>query len=411
LLVALLIAALLTPNVQAIAWLNWAQVARLHGDDRQAAAAFARSLALDPHNTHVRWQMGTFLTSNGDAQAALTTLLPLAHRRPLDPTIARLLLALFFATGRSDEASALYQGLAPKPPVPSGIAARLANRLLVNSGALSPDLTTQLLAQVLSLDMSLPECQVYAQQWKTANFWSTSLGQSIRAALQWRSQPIGDGKAVASEDYTERSRVAAMLGIDPDAVGLGTELVTNGSFEQHDLAEDTPVGWRLSSDIMGYYNPATFVVGVDREHGWMDGRSLRIDGLHEQRLVGRQIARAGYSHAPIPLAVGKPYVISFVYRTARTTSPLGAALWFTYDPQVLFANHRFFPATGGRWQRVTMIGWNRSGKDATVIPTLQQWSEGSAWFDEFSIRAVRLDSPAPPRDALIQVMDADAPSH
>lgn len=404
LLVALLAVTLLTPSVRAVAWLNWAQVSRLQGNDRQAASAFARSLALDPNNVHARWQMGMALASSGDAKAALTTLLPLANRRPLEPHIAQLLLALLFARGRDAEALALYQDLNPKPPVPSGIAARLANRLLISSGTVPPTMTSQLLGQVFGLNMSLSECQAYERQWKTASFWSTSFGQRMRAALQWRSQPAGDSKAILQGGHTDQDRVAAMVGIAPTEVQLGAELAINGNFEQYDLVEDRPLGWQLSFETTGYLNPAAFVIGTDHENAWMGGRSVRVDGLHEQRLLGRHIARAGYKHAPLVLTASTSYVISFVYRTERTAVP-AASLWLTFDPRVLFANHRFFPPTNGRWQRVTIIGWNRSGKDATVIPTLQQWSEGSAWFDDFSIRPARFSSPVPPQDALVQVTD------
>ncbi len=406
LLAGLLIVALLTPTVQARMWLNRALLWRLHRNDQQAVVAFARSLALDPNNVHARWQTSMALAASGDTEGAFATLSPLAQRRPLDPQITQLMLVLFFATGRDQAAVEFYETLDPKPVVPSGIAARLTNRFLLSSGTAPPALARQLLREVFALNMSLSDNQVYEQLWQTNGFWSTEFGQRTQAALAWRSQPISSRTAVALEGDVDPVQVAAMLGTTPDAVRLGAELVINGSFEQGILAEDRPLGWWPAFETTGILNPAAFVMGTDSEHAWGQGRSLRIDGIHEQRLSNRYPARAGYAHAPITLKGQTPYVISFVYRTERTTEPT-ASVWLTFDSQVVSKNHRLLPATNGRWQRVIIVGWNRGASDAIISPTLQQWSEGSAWFDDFSIKPILLDTPVPPQDALIQIVDVE----
>jgi tetratricopeptide (TPR) repeat protein len=400
----LLVVFVLSPKVQAMAWLNFAQVQRLQDSERQAIAGLKRSLALDPDNSHIRWQLGSALADAGDADAALAALLPLASQRPLHPDLARLTLAMLVAAGREDEAVRLYQDLETKPPLPAGVAARLANRFLLRSGQIPPSVATQLLAQSFGLNPDLPEFGTYQKQFMSADFWSASFGQRVRTALLWRSQSARHGDVLARTDQIDLHHVASVLGIIPSAVQLGPELVTNGSFEQYNLVDDRPQGWYPALQITGQWNLAAFMIGGDSSQAFTGKHALRIDGVRLERLPDREPARAGLGHAPITLAAGSAYVISFVYRTEQTDD-VTAALWLTFDPQVLFPFDQRFPATAGQWKRVTIVGWNRSGTVASITPLLRSWGEGSIWFDDFSIRAVSLSSPVPPRDASVQVED------
>lgn len=406
LMLAMLVTLALSPSVRAAVWLNIAQVQRLKGRDEQAIKPFSRSLALDPDNVHLRWQTAAAQAEAGNGDAAAATLLPLVNHRSLDPNLAKLMLTVLTASEYKDEALHFYQNLENKNLVTSGMAARVADAYLVRSAQIPPVVIRPLLAQVFGLEPARRAFQTFEKQFTLPGFWSTEFGQKLRTALAWRNQPLSRGHPIKRSSHGDTQRVAAMLGVAPSSLHLGSELVRNGSFEKHDVIHDTPAGWRPypTFETMGDMNIAAFVIGTDRDGAYQGTHSLRIDGLHVERLAVKGPARAAFGHAPIAVDEGTPYVISFVYRTERASDP-AAALQVSFDPQLLFAHDLPLSETQGRWRRVIIIAWNRSGKDATVAPLLSSLTDGSVWFDDLSIRPIALSRSIPPRDPLVEVED------
>lgn len=410
---ALLAGYIFWPQVQALAWLNFAQVQRFSGDNAsaqgQAAVAFARALALDPANPQIRWQAGEALADSGDAAGAYSTLQPLEKGQPLDKSLARLMLATYFAAGHSGEALQLYRGLSDQPSLPPGIAARLANSFLQSNIAMPPSTTGSLLAQSLGLDPTQPEYKAYEGEFTTSGFWATPFGKALQQALSWRSRPVPAVSNVAAGDnapaQAEQSSVARLLSGDPSAVQLGPELATNGGFEQHSLVNDNPVGWQpIYNSNGGEWDLASFIMGGTGQ-AFRGSQALRIDGVDIRHLPDKEAARAGFQHGPITLEPGAPYAISFVYST-QNTEESQTALWLTFDPQVIYALDKRFPPTHGQWQRVTIVGWNRTAKAASIAPLLRLWSTGTALFDDFSVRPILSPLQAQPQSALVNIESA-----
>jgi hypothetical protein len=103
----------------------------------------------------------------------------------------------------------------------------------------------------------------------------------------------------------------------------------------------------------------------------------------------------------VPVAAGDALVVSFVYRTAGDEGQL-ASLFVSADSLSL-AGEQWLKPTGGAWRRVTIIAWNRGGGDAPLTPLLRNWSEGSVWFDELTIRPIRFAQSVTPREPIVEV--------
>ena len=80
-------------------------------------------------------------------------------------------------------------------------------------------------------------------------------------------------------------------------------------------------------------------------------------------------------------------------------------MWLSDNPKVLSAGDYALPQTFGMWKRVLFIAWNRSGTTATIQPLLRSFSEGSVWFDVFSIRPLSVCTPISPIDMLPLIVD------
>ena len=61
------------------------------------------------------------------------------------------------------------------------------------------------------------------------------------------------------------------------------------------------------------------------------------------------------------------------------------------------------PTTGNLWKRATIIISNQSNQKVTFQSLLRLWSEGSVWFDNFSIRSLLLKTSVKPGETIIDV--------
>lgn len=385
-------------KVHAALWLNLAQVERLKGDVGQAATWSSRAFALNPSNPRIRWHMGAILARLGDNDGAADILLPLTQHLSLNQQMADVLAATLIKAGREEDILQVYELLAPSVRLPRRVAAIVALQYLEQYGQVPAARAVSLLKRALGF-YSYLEFQVFVEYLTKPSFWSTETARYVRAALAWRAQePLPESRSVASKP--DRRHVAAMLNIAPEYINFGEELIVNGGFEQlQKHNRDIPEGWLLSPmSTREPFERAVFLIGTDSSQPFRGNRSLRIDGLLIERSLDREAARIGLRHAPIQGRIGVPYVISFVYRTEHTTNS-AVELWLPSGQS------QRFPATQGYWKQVTIIFWNH--EDTTIVPLLRSWSEGSVWFDDFSMRELIINPlvSTPIRDPLVEISD------
>lgn len=377
------------PSLSTRALFNSAQISRLRGTI--TPARYVAALARLPDDTHIRWQTGATLAEAGQITAATDVLLPLAYQHNPHEQATRLLLTTLVLSGRAPEAARIYQSLDDPPDLPPPIAARVLDGFFRGDDVAPPDVTRQLLARVFGLSEHIEAFQPFGRRLSDPNFWRSDVGQRSRQALQWYTRPITDSDRQTMPPQPDRLLVAEQLGVPAEAFGFGPELVKNGGFEHYDRLNGRIVGWSYSFLSLGTpWNLAAFVVGVDSTSSWNGALSARIDGLYQERAVEREHARAGLWHKGIVIKPDIPYVVSFAYRTRQAQGEI-AAIWLTGEPDVLWQHDKHLPPTQGEWTHRTIVGWNRSGRAATINPLLRSWDEGSVWFDDVSIREIVVD--------------------
>ena len=186
----------------------------------------------------------------------------------------------------------------------------------------------------------------------------------------------------------DRRIVAELLSVPVEAVELGENLVENGGFEV--WRDGRPEGWAWSNMATGDpCNLALFVGGVEEFEAYEGHRAMRVDGFWIQRKPELEGARAGYWGGEIELKPDRPYVLSFYYRT-RNLREGEAAIWVSYDAEVLFSGDHMLPDTEGEWRKFVIIGWNRKGEMGKIKPLLRSWGVGDIWFDGVRLEEVAM---------------------
>jgi hypothetical protein len=377
------------PSLSARVLFNSAQVARLRGTI--TPARYVAALARLPDDTHMRWQTGAALAEAGQITAATDVLSPLVHQPTTHKQATTMLLTTLVLAGREPEAARIYQSLDTPPDLPPPIAARVLEGFFRGNDVAPPEMTRQLLTRVFGLSEHVEAFQPFGRRLSDPNFWSSDVGQRSRQALQWYTRPITDSDRQTTPPEPDRSLVAEQLGVPAEAISFGPELVKNGGFEHYDRLNARIVGWSYSFLSLGNpWNLAAFVVGVDNTSPWNGALSARIDGLYQERAAEREHARAGLWHKGIGIKPDTSYVVSFAYRTRQAQGEI-AAIWLTGEPDVLWQHDKHLPPTQGEWKHQTIVGSNRSGRQATINPLLRSWDEGSVWFDDVSIREIVVD--------------------
>lgn len=381
----LAILALNLPGILERAIFNYAQLSRLHGIVQPSL--YLRSLAHFLDDTHIRLQTVAALTEAGQQDAATHVLQPLINQHNLDGQAAQILLATLIIGGDKQKAVQTYQHFSSHPQLSPGIAARVLSGFLKSGSNVPPDVTRHLLANVFGANHHITPLRSLGKRLSAPDFWDTTLGQKSRAALQWSTQPITGTDLAAQPPEPDRALVAAQLEVAAESIRFGPELVTNGSFEQYDLFQDRLSGWYYSfMSIKKPFDVAAFVVGLDSGNPWNGSLSMRVDGLYREDNPSLSNARAGFWHrSDITIQPDTPYIVSFAYRT-RHVRGKAAAIWLTGEQDVFWRGEKRLPPTGGEWKQETIIGWNRSGREATIRPLLRSWGQGSVWFDDFSVR-------------------------
>ena len=160
-------------------------------------------------------------------------------------------------------------------------------------------------------------------------------------------------------------------------------------------------------------NRGLFVGGADGVGSW-NGVAARLEGLWLQHLEYKDPGRSGFLHIdegdlsrwsrPIPLSKDAPYVLSFYYRTVKTSAY--AAMRGAPD-QVLFKEYYALPDTGGSWWHFVAIGRSESEDDADQVLLLRTLASGRVWFDEVKVRNIYLPPSTQPMDGQFIVLNGN----
>lgn len=399
-------------------WVNLAQINTLHNTARPDL--WNRATELMP--THLRWQFQWLnqrvnATDKSPISDEIITRFPSTIRNAFTDA---LMFPDLLTQQRYEAILNEYQARRSAIHSPTACAV-VALTQIKTTNALIDDHANDLLACALNMNPNNPQFALLSKaNLSDPTFWQGDLGQRITKTLYWQVQPLQNTKLA---DKTEKASVliqnhiANLLQQSANLIAFGPNLVKNGDFEllsclSPNMTPDCAIDqWRPSWMNSGFpWNAAAFVLGkeITSSHSTSsDNNAMRIDGLNLERLPSREPARAGFHYAaPILLSQGVPYVMSFNYYITGLTAPGPAAgLWMSGEPNVFYQHDLFLPATPNGWKRVTLIGWNQTGKPAEIQPLLRLWTEGTVWFDDFSIRQITSDTPLSSRDTILDIRD------
>lgn len=198
-------------------------------------------------------------------------------------------------------------------------------------------------------------------------------------------------------DWSDDRRIAArLLGISPDEVQLGENLIQNGDFT--DWIAGRPEWWLVSNMATGDpWNEGLFVGGRE-ELDAPSGSAIRIQGLWLRQQPDKHPGRWGYWYydersrriAALPLEPDGVYLIGFDYRSAADEKQ-GAAVYVSDREEALWRGDRRLAKTGSSWRHFVAIAANRAGAEAVMRLLLRSWGSGSVAFDR--VRVARLELP------------------
>ena len=273
--------------------------------------------------------------------------------------------------------------------------------------ALDSTLRKDLLAQVYGLDTSTSDFQAFARQTGDPAFWASAVGQRAQKALTWAGRPPPEGRG--ADIRPDGAVVAGLLGPGSGALDAGPEQIVNGGFELPSMVNSVGQGWHRSFMSTGRpWNFALFVVGTDRSRAYEGRAALRVEGVQLEQRTDREPARAGLWHSAIAIPAGAAFAVSFAYTTLGLADN-GASFWLSDQPAMGVTDDHYLPAAEGQWREVTVVAWNRSGKDGAIAPLLRAWGQGSLWVDAVSVRLLSLPRAAAPHPTMIDMRLAGAP--
>jgi len=215
--------------------------------------------------------------------------------------------------------------------------------------------------------------------------------QRLLAAYEACGQaPPLDLQAFVTRQCDLQQIAANLLGVSPDALSLGQNLVPNGAFEDWSAAE--LAGWAWSAMFNRTpFAEALFYGGAETLDSLHGERHARIYGVWvAEPEAGQSRARAGYwwnEQPGVSLQSGGTYLISFYYRTTQMDSQ-DATIWLTGEHEIFWRNDRQLPPTEGAWQHFVAIGTNRSAEAVTVRPLVRSFGSGVVAFDAVGVYEV-----------------------
>ena len=378
---AVVIVVLLLPALP----LNRGTLALLHGQPAQAVPIMQQAFARQPQDPFVRWQLGQTHAHAGNLEAAIATLRPLADDPTASPYALRLLIILLTQQGAADDALVLWQTHQQRiPRMPATTAAHLLQAILKQADAPDPTLTYPLLIDLFDLDTNDPNERLLHETLQAPDFWDSSRGQQLQAALLWLTHPAPPLAAVTAP-APDPAALADLLELSPDAFSWGDELVRNGSFEQHDALTDFATHWqrwslRWVAQYVGERTNTAMISGRTGE-AWHGNAAMRIETVWHSPADGREVVRAGIISPRIALQPDTSYVLSFVYRTQNN-----GVSYFYFNQS---GRDGFKLAPNATWQRVSVV-FSTGTAATSVQPMILLWNDGTIWVDAISLRPLTL---------------------
>lgn len=378
--------------------INYGQLQRIHQTPYLAATTLAEALRQLPKNDHLRWQVASVKDTLGQHFEALDILAALDSKATTHLDANRLLLDILVEVNQQKQAKDVFEKLPSNMLLQQKTASALSVFYLNQTGALPWDRLSVLLRPALGFTNIYPintgeqEYDYLLELIKHPNFWVTPVGQRTQIALEWKATE-GSNIQLNRKMIDLGTMISTQLDISKEKFSLGPELISNGNFERYNSFSSSPDDWKyilLSGTNFQAFNHqktnrSAFVIGSDSSTVYSGSSSIRIDGLSIEKDTHLDPATAGMQHQSVELSPNVPYVISFAYHT-HSTDTMNLQLWLSTD-----FGFSLPPAENGWNEFVLFVP--QSEHSLSVQPWLRTWSEGSVWFDAFSIRSLEVDTP------------------
>lgn len=389
-----LVFVIVSPFMRSRLLLNVAQLARIRGE--KTPELLKASLAANQQDPHLRWQVGEGLADAGDYRAAVEVLLPLETSTTFQPLGVKTLIESLVRIGEASYAYKLFVERQEALPLDAWAASRLWLNIAAGHTPVEWTSFSRLIEQALSHNLSIGELQLLSQLLADDEFGQRQAGQHLLEVLRYRSASCCRDIKSSISAKVSVDDISAMMNIPTSSLDLGPELAANGEFTAVNAGDSMPAGWSPSYMTTGNpWNRALFVLGID------DG-AARVDGIIVEQRADLEPARAGFWHPVIPVKQRTPYLISFVYRTQNvSSSKLGATFYLSDDDAVITGVDHPLPPTDNKWTQVIIVGWNRREQDTYIQPLLRSFSEGTVWFDNFSVKEILVQVPLMPREPIV----------
>lgn len=210
--------------------------------------------------------------------------------------------------------------------------------------------------------------------------------------------------ARTTDAFDEQLFLAETLGLLPDSIALGPNLLASNSLEGPTDIESQkaqPMGWQVVQMTWPGYNnnEALFYAGLDQLNSLKGARSARMAGVWVDNDKARGPASTGFwvwdesqrTQMYFTLESGATYMLSLNYRTEWVEED-SVSVWLNsgIGQTGSLRGEHFLPSTGGAWRHVLLIGTIGEGdaNASAVSPLLRLRGQGQAWFDSVQLRQV-----------------------
>lgn len=206
-------------------------------------------------------------------------------------------------------------------------------------------------------------------------------------------------------NYSDAQVLAHLLDLPDDAVELGLNLVQNGEFEDWNSTGLLNWEWTSISNLPPS-RQRLFLGAPDDFATIQDSNTARIHALRPPVEMPQITSGGGYMswdmegghpHV-IPLEPGRPYLLSFYYRTDLLGDE-GAGVYLAdkNDMAPFWTTGDYgLRRTGGAWYHVLAIGTNSDSYDFAIVPRLRSFTTGTVQFESFALRPITISKQLQP---------------
>lgn len=193
--------------------------------------------------------------------------------------------------------------------------------------------------------------------------------------------------------------ISKVLGIPPEHIVLGENLVENSGFEDWQQSQSLPWCWSAMFDREPFGN-GLFVGGPEVHFAPEGGANARVQGLWIEQNPEKEPPRAGYWYCnqnlrekSIDLHPNRRYLLSFFYRTVYTANT--ASIWMSSinlsQNRLWFDGDIRLPDTNGEWRQFAVVDLTAKGLEHLVRPLFRLFGPGQLEVDRFQIREVFIE--------------------